>query len=269
LAILDRIKVAWNAFRNVDLFQSFNDNTAPSYGRSPSRNRLRVSNERTIIASVYNKLSIDVAGVLIKHAQLDEKNRYTGDVDSKLNSCLTYEPNMDQSPRQFRQDIALALFDKGVAAIVPVDTTIDPMTGQLFDVFSMRVGEVVTWYPNHVRVCVYNEKVGQRQEIVLEKRVVAIVENPLYAVMNEPNSTLQRLIRKLSLLDAVDEQSGSGKLDIIIQLPYVVKSEARKAQAEQRRTDIEFQLRGVSTVSPIRMLPKRLPNLIGLLKTIC
>lgn len=244
MALLDRFKTAWNAFRNVDLFQLNTDMTAPSYGRPPSRNRLRVSNERTIIASVYNKISIDVASIVIKHSQLDDKDRYTGDVDSQLNKCLTYEPNLDQSPRQFRQDIALTLFDKGVAAIVPVDTTVNPETNQLFDVYSLRVAEVVTWYANHVRVNVYNEKLGIRQEVVLEKSVVAIVENPLYAVMNEPNSTLQRLIRKLSLLDAVDEQSGSGKLDIIIQLPYVIKSEARKQQAEQRREDIEFQLRG-------------------------
>jgi hypothetical protein len=161
-----------------------------------------------------------------------------------LNECLKWQPNIDQSPRPFRQDIAMTLFDKGVAVVVPVDTTRDPQNNVLFDVFSMRVGEVITWYPKHVRLNVYNENRGAREEITLEKRVVAIIENPLYSVMNEPNSTLQRLIRKLTLLDSIDEQSGSGKLDIIIQLPYVIKSEARRQQAEKRREDIEFQLKG-------------------------
>jgi hypothetical protein len=163
---------------------------------------------------------------------------------SQLNECLVWSPNIDQSPRPFRQDVAMTLFDKGVAAIVPVDTTRNPNTNAIFDVYSMRVGEVVSWYPKHVKLSVYNENKGVREEITLEKRYVAIVENPLYAVMNEPNSTLQRLIRKLGLLDAVDEQSSSGKLDLIIQLPYVIKSEARRQQAEKRREDIEFQLKG-------------------------
>ncbi len=170
--------------------------------------------------------------------------RYSEDVESELNQCLTLQPNIDQGPRSFRQDIATTLFDKGVAAIVPVDTAQDPDSPGGFDIYSLRVGDIIQWYPRHVKVSLYNESIGRRQDVVLEKRFVAIVENPLYAVMNESNSTLQRLTRKLQILDAVDEQSGSGKLDLIIQLPYVIKSEARRVQAEQRREDIEFQLKG-------------------------
>jgi hypothetical protein len=181
---------------------------------------------------------------VLKHVKIDKNGRYLKDVPSHLNECLLWEPNIDQSPRPFRQDIAMTLFDKGVAAIVPVDTSRDPATNVLWDIYSMRVGDITTWYPKHVKVNVYNENKGMREEIIIEKRNVAIIENPLYGVMNEPNSTLQRLIRKLGLLDAVDEQSGSGKLDLIIQLPYVIKSEARRQQAEQRREDIEFQLKG-------------------------
>jgi Phage portal protein len=211
---------------------------------SPSRNRMQFYNERSIVSSIYTRISIDVAGILVKHVKLDSQGRYLKDMPSSLNDCLTLETNLDQSPRAFRQDITMTLFDKGVAAIVPVDVTQNPATNEIFDIYTMRVGEVVTWYPRHVRLSVYNENIGQRQEITLAKRFVAIVENPLFSVMNEPNSTLQRLIRKLSLLDAVDEQSSSGKLDIIIQLPYVIKSEARRQQAVARREDIEFQLRG-------------------------
>jgi hypothetical protein len=189
-------------------------------------------------------MSIDIASVEIRHTRHDDSDRYLSDIDSGLNDCLTVEANLDQAARAFRQDIVLTLFDKGVAAIVPVDTTVDPRVSGSFDIRTMRVGEITQWYPNHVRVNLYNEKVGYRQEILLEKRSIAIVENPLYSVMNEPNSTLQRLIRKLNLLDSVDEASSSGKLDLIIQLPYVVKSEARRQQAEQRRKDIEFQLKG-------------------------
>jgi hypothetical protein len=211
---------------------------------SPSRSRLQIYTERSIISSVYARLSVDVAGLIIKHTKLDKEGRYKEDVQSSLNDCLTLEPNLDQGPRAFRQDIALTLFDKGVAVLVPVDTSRNPQTNEIFEIYTLRVGEVVTWYPKHVKLSVYNENSGKREEITLEKRFVAIIENPLYAVMNEPNSTLQRLIRKLGLLDAVDEQSSSGRLDIIIQLPYVIKSEARRQQAEARREDIEFQLRG-------------------------
>lgn len=175
---------------------------------------------------------------------LDQKGRYSSDAETALNDCFTFEANLDQGPRAFRQDIVMSLFDHGVSAIVAVDTTRDANTNKVLDIFSLRVGFVKEWFPQHVRVSLYNEATGKREDLVLEKKFVAIIENPLYAVMNEPNSTLQRLIHKLNLLDAVDEQSSSGKLDLIIQLPYVIKSEARRQQAEQRRTDIEFQLKG-------------------------
>lgn len=242
--ISDRLKHAWNAFTNQPMpAEDFVYSGSGSYGSRPDRTRFRVSNERSIISSIYTRLSIDVASVAIKHVRLDDSDRYIEDIDSGLNTCLTLEANIDQAARAFRQDIALTLFDKGVAAIVPIDTSVSPNETGSFDIKTMRVGEIVTWYPSHVKVSVYNEAKGHREDITIAKRSVAIVDNPLYAVMNEPNSTLQRLIRKLNLLDAVDEQSGSGKLDIIIQVPYTIKSEARKAQAEQRRQDIEFQLK--------------------------
>jgi len=242
----DRLRHAWNAFTNTD-----QDPRSPnawdlgsSYGVRPDRVRLRVSNDRSMISSIYTRLSIDVASVRIQHVRLDDQKRYKEDVESGLNNCLNLEANLDQAARAFRQDIALTLFDKGVAAIVPVDTSLNPETTGGYDILTMRVGDIVQWYPKHVRVSVYNEAIGRREEITLEKKNVAIVENPLYSVMNEPNSTLQRLVRKLNLLDSVDEQSASGKLDIIIQLPYTIKSEARKQQAEQRLRDIEDQMRG-------------------------
>jgi hypothetical protein len=241
-----RLKHAWNAFTNQDSefgLRSYTELGA-SYGARPDRVRLYFSNERSIVSSVYTRLSIDVASVDIRHVRLDDEKRYTEDIDSGLNYCLTSEANIDQAARAFRQDIAMTLFDKGVAAIVPVDTTVNPQTSGSFDIKTLRVGDIVEWYPEHVRVSLYRQSLGRRQEVILEKKVVAIVENPLFAVMNEPNSTLQRLIRKLNLLDVVDEASSSGKLDLIIQLPYIIKSEARRAQAEQRRKDIEFQLKG-------------------------
>lgn len=247
MAIVDRIAKAWNAFRFNETVRE--DYTYPSGSVSyspisPSQPRLRYYNERSIISSIYTRISIDVASVGFKHIKVNEEERYVEDVKSHLNTCLTLEANIDQSPRTFRQDIVMTLFDKGVAAIVPVDTVVNPTTNEVFDIYTMRVGEIVGWYPKHVRVSVYNEAKGIREELMLEKRFVAIVENPLYSVMNEPNSTLQRLMRKLSLLDSVDEATGSGKLDLIIQLPYVIKSEARRQQAETRRNDIEFQLKG-------------------------
>ena len=245
MAFSDRLKRMWNAFRSTEQTDPFiSYNVGPSSSIRPDRTRLRFTNERSIISSIYTRLSVDVAAIEIRHVELDDQNRYSEDVDSKLNTCLLLEPNLDQGPRAFRQDIAMTLFDKGSAAIVPVDTVEDPTTNMVFDIATLRVGEITSWYPRHVRVSVYNIATGLRQEITLEKRFVAIVENPLYSVMNEPNSTLQRLIRKLNLLDSVDEATGSGKLDLIIQLPYVIKSEARKLQAEQRRQDIEFQLKG-------------------------
>lgn len=239
------LRHAWNVFTNQEQRQK----AAPAsvggtYGTRPDRTRLRVYNERSIISSIYTRLSIDVASVDMRHVRLDDQKRYLEDIDSGLNNCLTVEANLDQAARAFRQDIAMTLFDRGVACLVPVDTSINPEQTGGFDILTLRVGEIITWYPEHVRVSLYNEDLAIRQEITLNKSAVAIVENPLYTVMNEPNGTLQRLLHKLNLLDAIDEQSASGKLDLIIQLPYVIKSEARRQQAEQRRTDIEFQLKG-------------------------
>jgi len=238
------LKHAWNVFTNKDIRDKARPYAEPRYGTRPDRVRLRIPNERSIISSVYTRLSIDVASIDMRHVRLDENKRYIEDIDSGLNNCLTVQANIDQAARAFRQDIAMTLFDKGVAVLVPVDTTINPEKTGGFDILTLRVGDVVTWYPYHVRVSVYNEANAQREEVTLHKSAVAIVENPLYAVMNEPNSTLQRLLYKLNLLDAIDEQSASGKLDLIIQLPYVIKSEARREQAEQRRKDVEFQLKG-------------------------
>lgn len=246
MAITTRIKRMWNAFTSnpPELAPEIYGSPAVSYGPSPQRTRHRYTNERTIISSIYTRISIDLAAIDIRHVILDEQGRYNEDADSRLNECFTLEPNIDQGPRAFKQDMVLTMFDKGVVAIVAIDTSVNPETDETYDVHSIRVGEIVRWYPKHVRVNVWNESIGERQEVLLRKKDVAIVENPLYSVMNEPNSTLQRLIRKLNLLDAVDEQSGSGKLDLIIQLPYVVKSEARKEQAQKRRQDLEFQLKG-------------------------
>lgn len=247
MAIVERIKSAWNAFTSGPApgEENLDWSASSTYaGASPSRPKLRFFNDKSIVSAIYNRISIDVAAVTYRHVVLDDSERYLEDKDSNFNTCLTLEANIDQAPRAFRQDIVMTLFDKGVAAIVPVDTAVDPETNEIFDIYTLRVGEIVQWYPKHVKVSVYNEAKGKREEITLAKRYVAIVENPLYSVMNEPNSTLQRLIRKLGLLDAVDEQSSSGKLDLIIQLPYTIKSEARRQQAEQRRTDIEFQLKG-------------------------
>lgn len=238
------LKHAWNVFANLDTRRVFSQYGDPNYGGRPDRVRLRIPNERSMISSIYTRLSIDVASVDMRHIRTDDQARYLEDVDSGLNNCLTVEANLDQAARAFRQDIAMTLFDRGVAALVPVDTTINPEVSGGFDILTLRVGEIVAWYPEYVRISLYNDRIGRREEIVLKKSAVAIIENPLYAVMNEPNSTLQRLLNKLNLLDAIDQQSASGKLDIIIQLPYVIKSESRRQQAEQRRADIEFQLKG-------------------------
>lgn len=242
--ILDRLIHGWNAFVNQDNDRRvYSADLGASYGMRPDRQRLYIRSERSIVASIYTRLAMDVASVDIRHVKLDDNNRYTGDVTSGLNNCLSIEANIDQSAYAFRQDIAMSLFDSGVIAIVPVDTSLNPELTGGYDIVTIRIGEIVQWYPRHVRVSLYNDTTGRREEVTLEKRVVAIVENPLYSVMNEPNSTLQRLIRKLNLLDAIDEQSASGKLDLIIQLPYVIKSETKRNQAEQRRKDIEFQLK--------------------------
>lgn len=246
MGIRDRLAHAWNAFTTQTVRDEFKELGEHSWSAAirPGRTVMRLSNERSIITSIYTRLGIDVAAVDIRHVRVDGDGRYQEDMISGLNECLKVEANLDQGARAFRQDIALTLFDEGVAAIVPVDTTLDPTKSGSFDIKTMRVGKVMHWYPKHVRIQLYNEAKGMREDITLEKQFVAIVENPLYSVMNEPNSTLQRLIRKLNMLDTVDEQSSSGKLDLIIQLPYVIKSETRRQQAEQRRQDIEFQLKG-------------------------
>lgn len=247
MPLMDRIKHAWNAFASLE--QTHNDfdfSRGPmTYGAArPDRTRLLFGNERSIISSIYNRLALDAAAIDIFHVRLDDDKRYIGDVDSGLNNCLTVEANLDQAATMFRQDVVMTMFDKGVVALVPIDTTINPNASGSFDIKTMRVGHVVGWHPQEVRVDVYNEKLGQRQEVTVNKKFVAIVENPLYTVMNEPNSTLQRLIRKLNLLDSMDEMASSGKLDMIIQLPYVIKSDARRADANRRRTELEAQLRG-------------------------
>lgn len=242
LSIGSRFKNAWNAFSNKNPTSS--NNEYGGYYYRPDRVRLTTRNERSIITSVFNRIAIDVAAIDINHCQLDEDGRFQSIISSSLNECLTVEANLDQTGRNLIQDAVMSMFDEGCVAIVPVDTTFNPKDTNSYDILSLRVGKIVTWYPTQVRVEVYNERKGLKEEVTLDKSDVAIIENPLYAIMNEPNSTLQRLIRKLVLLDSIDEQSGSGKLDLIIQLPYIVKSPARKAQAEQRRTDIEKQLAG-------------------------
>lgn len=215
-----------------------------SIGARPDRSRLYISGERTIIGAIYNRLGVDVAQMHFRHVRVDDKDRYKATIQSGLNDCLTTEANLDQSAQAFVLDYAMTLFDAGVLAIVPVETTLNPLDTGGWDVKNMRIGTITSWQAKFVRVKVYNEKTGKKEEITLPKSMVAIIENPFYNVMNEPNSTLQRLLRTLSLIDATDAQNGSGKLDLIIQLPYVIKSEARRQQAEQRRKDIEFQLQG-------------------------
>ena len=244
MSIGGRLKHAWNAFTNNEVeTKTYTMDYGSSYSYPSTRSRGMVGNDRSIISSVLNRMAMDIASVELFHVRLDENDRFGSKIDSGLNYCLTTEANVDQAARAFRQDIASTLFSDGVAAIVAVDTTLDPTRSGGFDVKTLRVGEVVEWFPQHVRLNLYNEQKGVREQIILPKNNVAIVENPLYAVMNEPNSTVQRLIRRMGQLDIVDDASTSNKLDMIIQLPYVIKSEARRAQAEQRRKDIEFQLR--------------------------
>ncbi|MBS7334101.1 MAG: phage portal protein [Weeksellaceae bacterium] len=239
---LNRIKNAWNAFvNNRDPISKWKD-IGSSYYYRPDRQRFTGGNERTIVTSVYNRIAMDVAAIDIKHVRLDENDRYLETIDSGINRCFSEEANIDQTGRAFVQDIVMSMLDEGCVAIVPVDTNIDPTLSNSYDILSMRVGKILQWYPNHVQVRVYNDRTGNKEDIILPKETVGIIENPLYAVINEPNSTMQRLIRKLSLLDAIDEQSSSGKLDLIIQLPYTIKTEARRQQAEQRRKEIEMQL---------------------------
>lgn len=237
-----RLKHAWNAFLNRDPPRNFGG-YAGGYSYRSDRVRLTRGNERTFVTSVYNRISMDCSAITIQHVRLDDNGRFDSVIDSGLNACLNLEANLDQTGRGLVQDIVMSMLDEGVVAVVPVETDYDPSMSSSYRIYSMRVGKVLEWYPEHVRVRLYNDKTGQKEELVLPKKTVALIENPFYAIMNEPNSTMQRLIRKLSLLDVVDEQAGAGKLDLLIQLPYVVKSEARREQANRRRREIEEQLR--------------------------
>ena len=237
-----RLKHAWNVFTANETVGARWD-IGPSYFYRPDRPIFSRGNERSIITSVYNRIALDVAAITIQHVRLDDEGRFTSVMNTSLNDCLSLEANLDQTGRAFIQDIVQSMLDEGCVAIVPVDTDIDPDEGS-YKIETMRTGKILEWYPQHVKVRVYNEQTGKKEDVLVSKRTVAIVENPFYAVMNEPNSTMQRLIRKLNILDAIDEQSGSGKLNLIIQLPYVIKTEARRQQAEKRRKDIEEQLSG-------------------------
>lgn len=241
--LMDRLRNSFNAFLNRDPTITYKNTGMGSYYR-PDRVRLSRGNERSIVTSVFNRIALDVAAIDIKHCRLDDDYRFKEVIQSSLNNCLSLEANIDQTSRSFKQDIVMSMFDEGCVALVPVDTTTDPNKSDSYDIQTMRTGRVVEWYPNHVKVSVYNDRTGKKEDLILGKNSVAIIENPLYAVMNEPNSTLQRLMRKLVLLDSVDEQTSSGKLDLIIQLPYVIKSQARKDQANERREEIERQLAG-------------------------
>ena len=240
----DRIKHSWNAFLNRDPTYNYRDLGGPSYGYRQDRMRFTRGNERSIVTSVYNRIALDAASIDIMHVQLDKDGRFESIRESALNECLTKNANIDQTGRAFIQDVVMSMLDEGCVAIVPVDTTINPNISNSYEINTVRTAKIVEWYPAHVKVNLYNDKTGRKEDLILPKKTVAIIENPLYAVINEPNSTMQRLIRKLNLLDVIDEQSGSGKLDLIIQLPYVIKTDARRQQAEQRRKDIEMQLSG-------------------------
>ena len=243
-SLTERIQHAWNAFLNRDSYRPYPYEVGPGYSYNPFRNRLKRGHERSIVSAVYNRIAIDCAAIDIKHVRTDINGKYKEDINSTLNDCLTVSANIDQTSRAFVQDAVMSMMDEGAIAIVPVDTDIDPTRNNSYDILSLRVGKVVEWYPTHVRIDLYDDRSGQHKEITLPKETVALVENPLYAVMNEPNSTLQRLIRKLNILDVIDEQNGSGKLDLIGQLPFTTRTEARRQQAEQRRKDIEVQLSG-------------------------
>lgn len=243
MGISDRLQHAWNAFMNRDPTYNYQD-LGNSYSIRPDRPRFTRGNERSIVTSVYNRIALDVSAISIQHVRLDDNGRFKEQMNTSLNSCLTLSANTDQTGRAFIQDAVMSMLDEGCVAIVPIDTTTDPNISDSYDILTMRTAKIMDWYPNHVRIRVYNEKTGRQEETIVSKKMVAIVENPLYAVINEPNSTMQRLVRKLSLLDVTDEQTASGKLDLIIQLPYVIKTEARRQQAEERRKSIEMQLAG-------------------------
>ena len=241
MELFNRLKHGWNAFVN-NRDPTYMSDLGVSYSYRPDRPRLTRGNERSIVTSVYNRIALDVAAIDILHCKLDDNNRFISVIPSKLNNCLSLDSNIDQTGRAFKQDIVMSMLDEGCVAIVPTVTTFNPEVTGSFDIETMRTGKILEWYPAHVKVRVYNEKTGNKEDIILPKKSVSIIENPLYAVINESNSTMQRLIRKLSLLDVTDEQTASGKLDLIIQLPYVIKTEARRQQAEARRKDIEMQL---------------------------
>lgn len=243
MGFIDRLQHGWNAFLNKDPTINY-QTTGPGYSYRPDRPRLTRGNERSIVTSVFNRIALDVAAVNIKHCKIDENGRYISDIKSGLNNCLNLEANIDQTARTFIQDIVMSMLDEGCVAVVPVDTTLNPKITSSYDILSMRTAKIIEWKPAHVKVRIYNDKTGMKEDKILHKSMVAIIENPLYAVINEPNSTMQRLMRKLSLLDVTDEQTASGKLDLIIQLPYVIKTEARRQQADMRRKDIEMQLSG-------------------------
>lgn len=238
-SISTRFKNAWNAFRNKDP-SSFNNGMG--FSVRPDRARLTRGNEKSITTSIYNRIALDVSSINIQHVRLDDNGRYREIIDSKLNSCLTLEANIDQTNRAFIQDVVISMFDEGAVAVVPVDTTIDPKITDSYDIITMRTGKILEWYPEKVKVRVYNDRTGLKEDLIMLKKNVAIIENPLYAVINEPNSTMQRLIRKLNLLDVIDEKSASNKLDLIFQLPYTVRTETKRSQAEKRRGDLEQQL---------------------------
>ena len=243
MGISDRLQHAWNAFMNRDPTFAY-PNIGTSYSVRPDRPRFTRGNEKSIVTSVYNRIALDVSAINIQHVRLDDNGRFKEQLDTPLNRCLTLSANTDQTGRAFIQDAVMSMLDEGCVAIVPIETSIDPAISDSYEIYTMRTAKIVEWYPQHVKIRAYNELIGRQEEKIVPKKMVAIVENPLYAVINEPNSTMQRLVRKLSLLDVTDEQTASGKLDLIIQLPYVIKTEARRQQAEERRKNIEMQLAG-------------------------
>lgn len=243
MGLLERLQHSWDVFRNREPTYDYTY-IGPGYSQRPDRTRFTRGNERTIVTSIYNQIALDVASVTYNHCRVDEEGRFLEVIKSSLNDCLNIEANLDQTGRAFIQDIVMSLLDEGSVAIIPTETTLNPAVTSSYDILSMRTGKILEWYPKHIKVRVYDENAGQQKDIKVLKRHVGIIENPLYAVINEPNSTMQRLVRKLALLDAVDEQSGSGKLDMIIQLPYTIKTEARRQQAEKRKNDIIEQMKG-------------------------
>lgn len=241
--LISRLKHSWNAFMNRDPTYDY-INTGPGYSSRPDRPRFTRGNERTIVTAIYNRIALDVASINISHCKVDNNGRFIETINSSLNKCLNLEANLDQTGRAFVQDIVMSMLDEGSVAIVPVETDISPSKTESYKILSMRTGKIIEWYPNHVKIRLYDERDGEKKDIKLEKKSVAIIENPLYAVINEHNSTMQRLMRKLALLDSMDERMSTGKLDMIIQLPYVIKSETRRKEAERRRKELEEQMSG-------------------------